>query len=188
MTLGVEVQKRTGDLGDLQGWIATIRDDEYPGLLVTFEYEFHQYENILFRSGFGVHWDPDDPPASEISLYEIRRDFPIAVWERAAQSHVVSDIEREDEEDGLEAREIQAPSSSEAGPSRLFLVAAEYVKNINKGVPDPVAAIARSHRVKPETARSWVHRARKKGLLGPAEAGKAGVGVAASSRTDESKT
>jgi hypothetical protein len=175
MTLVVEVQKRGGDWGDLQGWSATVRDDEYPGLLIGFEYEFHRYESLLLRSGFAVRWDPDDPPSSEISLYEIRRDFPIAVWERAAQSHVVSEIEREVEEDGSEPPPIEAPSSSERGTSRLMLVAAEYVKNINEGVPDPVAAIARSHGVKPETARSWVHRARTKGYLGPAEAGKAGV-------------
>jgi hypothetical protein len=188
MALDVEVEAGPESGGDLQGWVVTVRDEEYPGLVISFEYAFQRYDRVLLRSGFAVRWDPDVLAHSEITLYEIRRDFPVAVWERAAQSHVVRDIERLDEEYGRDEPTMERPSSGEDGASRLLLVAAEYVKNINEGVPDPVAAIARSHGVKPETARSWVHRARTKGHLGPAEAGKAGVGVGRPSSPRERRT
>jgi len=169
MTLIVDVEDREDD-----EWVAVVRDDEYPGLIIGFEYWLG--DEHLFRSGFSVRWDPEAGRHSEISLYEIRRDFPVAVWERAAQGHIVDVIQqREEEYYGEPAAPVATPSSSEEGLPRLLLIAVEYKKNINEGIADPVAAIAKSHGVKPETARSWVHRARNKGYLGPTDAGKAGV-------------
>ncbi len=167
MALKVEVEQQ-----ELDAWVATVRDDEYPYLIVSFEYE--HADGYLFRSGFSVRWDPESLSTTEITLYEIRRDFPISSWERAAQLEVVLLIEREQVEEGREPN-VEASSSSETGVPRLLLIACEYMKNISEGIPDPVAKIARNHRVKSETARSWVHRARSKGYLGPAEVGKAGV-------------
>jgi hypothetical protein len=167
VSLRVEVEEQ-----DRDAWVATIRDDEYPYLIVSFEYEFA--EGYLFRTGFSVRWDPDSSSSSEITLYEIRRDFPISSWEKAAQLEVVLLIEREQVESEREPH-VEGSSSSETGVPRLLSIAVEYKKNISEGIPDPVAKIARNHGVKPETARSWVHRARSKGYLGPAEVGKAGV-------------
>jgi hypothetical protein len=169
MTLTVDIEEREQD-----EWGAVVHDDEYPYLVIRFEYELT--EDRLVRSGFCVRWDRDGAGlASEIGLYEIRRDFPIKAWELAAQAHVVEaiDLARDEAEQG--EPHVEPTSSGEAGIPRLMTIAIEYKKNIWDGVPDPVAAIARRHGVKPETARSWVHRARKKGYLGPTKPGKAGV-------------
>jgi hypothetical protein len=156
-------------------WIATIRDDEYAGLMASFEYEAHGLDLIL--SGFSVSRDPDAADVArveEIRLYQIRRDLPIGVWGRAAQLEVVLAIESREQKRGGGTR-VVGTTSSESGTPRLQEVAIEYHENIRQAVPEPVLEIARRHGVKPETARSWVHRARTKGYLGPAEAGKAGV-------------
>lgn len=54
------------------------------------------------------------------------------------------------------------------GLRKLATVAYEYRGHLTEGRLDPAAEIARTHEVSMSTARTWIHRARKAGLLGPA--------------------
>lgn len=59
--------------------------------------------------------------------------------------------------------------------TRLARVAVLYQYLIAQGKSDPASEIARQHDISSATARSWVHRARKAGFLGPAVGPTAGV-------------
>src|SRR5262249_45401434 len=122
--MGLAVEVEEGEEEDQ--WIAVVADDEYPYLRISFEYSFTEAqlsstEGHLFRSGFSVRWDSEGGASrfDDISLYEIRRDFPIGVWERAAQAAVVAQIEVRLEEDEY-GETVQPTPSSEKGLPRLL--------------------------------------------------------------------
>lgn len=114
------------------------------------------------------------------------RDMPMATWERAAQAavqQVLDDVVAKVARSRSATAKALLQSVREAMPelaelpdfhprvqSALHLaeVAQEYRRNLAAGLPDPVKEIARQHDVKPATARSWIHRARKSGFLNPA--------------------
>jgi hypothetical protein len=88
---------------------------------------------------------------------EVVRKVPVAVWHRASRALLV-------------VEEVSSQEGEEAGKEtrRYAHIAEEYRRNVAKGLRDPAAEIARSHKVKPATARAWVRRARQRGLLGHA--------------------
>lgn len=57
--------------------------------------------------------------------------------------------------------------------SRLANIAVEYQRYLLEGRADPAAEIARQHNVNPNTARTWIHRARQAKLLTPTGGGTA---------------
>lgn len=58
---------------------------------------------------------------------------------------------------------------------KLARAAVEYHAYLGEGRSDPAIEIARGNGVSPATARSWIFRARKAGLLGPSSGTKPGV-------------
>lgn len=69
---------------------------------------------------------------------------------------------------------------------RLALVAVDYQRMLAEGRSDPAAEIARRDGVTPSTVRSWIHRARKAGFLGPAYDRTAGVAADDCGHDDDS--
>jgi transposase-like protein len=121
------------------------------------------------------------------------RDFPLARWESAARSLVIGKFADDDVEktlalpiDSDTKRKIvtevllqglypgidddPTPGGRRRARSlrKLADVAAHYRELLSMGRADPAAEIARTNDVSPSTARTWIHRARQAGLLGPA--------------------
>lgn len=130
-----------------------ITDERYPGIVASFEYRRGQEGYWQLAAANVVQTD------ASLSLSAgTLRDVPWARWQRTADAHLRAADER------------RGRASQQLTPQllRLAEVAGAYRANLAAGLKDPVAAIARDYDVKPATARSWVHRARKAGLLGEA--------------------
>ncbi len=108
--------------------------------------------------------------------------LPLARWERAARAFVQGEIQRARGLDEARAQEVFARYAELSGASdkpvtaraarsmtRLDAVARRYRELVIAGDKGPGATIAREYGVKPTTARAWIFRARKAGLLGPAQ-------------------
>ncbi len=137
----------------------------------------------------GVLYGEDDfYPAREI------RDLPIARWVRGAK--IVADqaatedrftpglevVYRSDEPDvvaladelvekmfsGLDQQKTPAALRRYKYLRHLAQVAVIYDHSVASGRADPAAEVARRFIAQPGTARTWVHRARKEGLIGAA--------------------
>ncbi|HYN64056.1 MAG TPA: hypothetical protein VES36_05580 [Candidatus Limnocylindrales bacterium] len=103
------------------------------------------------------------------------RDLPAARWQSAAYAALVIRLREvlRGTERPIAAYHKDTPRATKS-MSRLLLVAYAYRLNVAAGMRDPVATIAREYQVKPSTAASWVFRARKAGLIGPAAGRTAG--------------
>ena len=162
------------------GVAVSVTDDYYPHLRVRFT--FDDGEGTLPLDSVSVERIEEDlKHRPEISVYELRAEFPWAGWERAAR---VAAAEEFAERVG-HLRPVGVESREGSLFTRLLIeVAMEYRSNVKAGLRNPAAMIAEKHGVKPATARSWIHRARELGLLGPAKGTTAGEAGIASSRSD----
>jgi hypothetical protein len=112
------------------------------------------------------------------------RDLPLSRWEAAARGHVAQhpafqagpteplsdeELHRLDRAVKLAQATIQAGGDGRRLRSlgHLSQIAARFEAEQRKGTPDPAAVIAREDNVNRSTVRSWIHRARKAGLLSP---------------------
>jgi hypothetical protein len=138
-----------------------LRDDDYPWLIGSFVYR--NLDGFLDLVSVTVEEDDDSLSREEISVWALRREYPWGAWQRAARSAAADELWSWGLRPGEVDRDIDSMDT------RLLLVAAEYRENLKAGVRDPVARIARRHKVPPGTARSWVHRARNAGMLGEAK-------------------
>ncbi|MEO3930749.1 hypothetical protein ABGB07_43935 [Micromonosporaceae bacterium B7E4] len=136
--------------------------------------------------------------ATRTSVSEIR-DMPLARWEQAARASLTMKYsgalppaeERPQPaldwtQDDLNARVLELfpelrGDDTPAGRrrlkslSRLARTANHYMELLAAGRSDPAAEMARRLNESPATVRSWIHRARKVGLLSPAVGRTAGV-------------
>lgn len=167
----VEVEER--------GTIAVrLRDDDHPQLQIHFTYS-PGLTGDLGLVGYSVGPAPGSRGRDlrSFATFTEAQRLPWKRWEQAARSKVAAD-RREGAEDlalvDLVTRlATQHPDLALADPRmdaalHLARVAAEYRTNVAAGLRSPAAEIARSHGVRPETARAWISRARKAGFLGPA--------------------
>jgi len=184
MATSIESVELVDDRDDGIGVTVAVTDDYYPHLRVRFT--FDDADGTLPLDSVSVERTEEElKHRPEISVYELRAEFPWAAWERAAR---VAAAEEFAERVG-HLRPVGVESSQGSlFTSLLIEVAMEYRTNVKAGLHNPAAMIAEKHGVKPATARSWIHRARELGLLGPAKGTTAGeAGVAASrSELDES--
>lgn len=120
-------------------------------------------------------------PVRRLSLRDLRR-LPLAtLLEQArvlagswwATMNEASDGEKSWPPEDLPRRlaRARAPRSRPRGRTGGFYeqLAAAYKAEVARGEPNPGAALARRMNESPETMRVWVYRARKLGLLPPAE-------------------
>lgn len=137
-------------------WEARVVVDDRPGIAAAFHYERRGRGVILtevaLRRGGG----------GSLVAADLRRRYPLASWEKAARTAVL-----EESGSGVPLLRVTGERAVER-LSRDMQVAFEYRDNVKKGLRDPVAEIARRHGVKPSTARGWVYRCRRRGLLGAA--------------------
>ncbi len=152
---------------DRDGFRTTVRieDEKREGIVATFTY-----------TGNGPRLASMSIEGEELAPATMR-SLPWPTWERTARAAVMEQA-REDHRRIMEVAGVYdevaslhpelTDRRSARSHARLVGIAREYRKNLVDGVPDPVGAIARAHDVKPVTARSWVHRARKEGYLDPA--------------------
>jgi hypothetical protein len=178
-------------------WV-TVREPDRPELLIRLGYAIRQEGPALVGFSVSPAGEPDAASLSSAGIRslpvsrwdrsaraalgrEIDRQLggaAIAVDQVMGMLQtVLGDLSPEDQGRPLgELRELLASRLQAAAGARrrvrsigrLEAVAQEYRANLAAGLPDPVASIARAHDVQPATARSWVYRARKAGLLGPA--------------------
>jgi hypothetical protein len=110
-------------------------------------------------------------PGVALSTGDLRSRIPLVSWEKAARATVL-ELWRESEGEVVSRHRATAERPEEEQVANMVnkyaMVAAEYRKNVSKGLRDPVAEIARRHDVQPSTARGWVYRSRKMGHLGKA--------------------
>jgi hypothetical protein len=111
------------------------------------------------------------PDGSPLTNVDLQRRYPLASLERAARTSVIERwFESESDVGAKERIEADHPRAIRVITqlAKYSAIAAEYRENIKNGVRDPAGEIARQHGVKPSTARGWVYRTRKLGLLGEA--------------------
>lgn len=151
---------------DPPSWEARVRESprEEHAVLAVFSYKRRGPSVVLTELAIR----PIDD--AHLSPTAIRGRPPFTSWEKAARTAVLerwrgprgeASPSRRSEAGGKQERRV-------ADPVDYALVAAEYRSNVKAGLRDPVGEIARMHEVKPGTARAWVYRARKRGLLGGA--------------------
>lgn len=112
--------------------------------------------------------------------------LPWARLLRAAEALVIAQ-RRNSVQDWLDTAQVAAEATGERvyrrpkprgrkplGHEHYERIAQRYQQLCAAGVRAPVAAIAKEEAVNSNTARAWVNRARKRGLLGPASNGRAG--------------
>jgi hypothetical protein len=172
------VDDRYGEIGVS----VVLTDDFYPHLRVRFTYD--NDDGTLPLNSVSVertNEEMDHQP--EITVFQLRAEFPWAAWERAAR--VAAAEEFAERVGGLRPVGVDSREGS-LFSSLLIDVAMDYRANVKAGLRNPAAVIAEKHGVKPATARSWIHRARGLGLLGPAKgttAGEAGIATTQSERS-----
>ncbi|MDP9225722.1 MAG: hypothetical protein M3P18_18150 [Actinomycetota bacterium] len=156
------------DLVEGGGGVAvSLWDEQFPHLRV--DLRFEDGDDQLPLDSVCVQRDKiDSMPNPAISTQELRAEFPWTTWERAARAAAANFLisHYADRRPGLSPNGLFEPRSS--FDALLLQVVEEYRANVVSGVRNPAAMIAEKHGVKPATARSWLHRARQLGLLGPA--------------------
>ena len=138
-----------------------LADTEHPEVEAKFSYRFG--DAVFGLETVCISARPDD----EVDLSRFRVAYPWGRWEKAARIATLQALDRE----GVWKRGLQDRSPR---IEKLMAIAEEYRQNLSAGVRDPVGEIARRHEVKPSTARSWIYRARQRGLLGPGTSRTAG--------------
>lgn len=150
MGVQAKVIRWSGRRGGRHGAEVAVEDDDRTATAV-FSYVYRYEDWRLIRVNIGA----DDPSAPSLMPSDLR-DMPWARWQRAAYAKVREETAQ------------KAPvNEANAALFRLAEVAGAYRMNVARGDRDPVSAIAREYDVKPATARSWVYRARKAGLIDP---------------------
>lgn len=145
----------------------SLQDEKYPHLRV--DLRFEDADDALPLDSVCVQRDKSDlMPHSAISTEELRAGFPWTTWERAARAAAANYLmdRYADRRPGLSPSGFFEPRGS--FDALLLQVVEEYRENVVAGARNPAALIADKHGVNPATARSWLHRARRLGLLGPA--------------------
>ncbi|MBF6047741.1 hypothetical protein GO001_21260 [Streptomyces sp. NRRL B-1677] len=165
---------------------ATLLPSGYPEICATFEYALSP-GHALFPLGFSVRPAPGRPVSKSVEL-EMRtiRSLPLTSWEASARAHAEVELLGESISIPRErAASAQAtakallersypdldPTASKADARKyksllhLAEISAEYMLERLFGNVDAPAAIAKRREVNPATVRSWLHRARKAGLL-----------------------
>jgi hypothetical protein len=164
------------------GEVVEITPEDWP-VSVRFHYEYGSPP-----TGPGVLIGLELSFGRDFSVADVRR-LPLATWDRAARGQkeqaateerqtqlasALAKVRGDLEALGLSPEEAAAvlsgPEAARPGRPKtrdLDQVAAEYRENVRQGLRDPVAAMARTHGVKPNTARKWVWQARKAGLIAP---------------------
>jgi hypothetical protein len=158
--------------GGTTSWTASVRDEEaYPGVVARFGYEV--IDGKLKATETFVQ-------ASGEKADRLLRTAPLAKWRLFATIRLWQKVTQPLEALGTYTDKVHAatqallagevvPLNDVLGASPLLRTAtAEYVEHVTAGVINPVARIAASHGVKPSTARAWIFRARKVGILAPA--------------------
>ena len=153
--------KRVG----INSLLVLVRDETYPHLAVRFTFECMEGGELPLRE-IDVDSERSRPEMSPppISNHQLRAEFRWASWERAAREAAVHYMWKNRGQPSEDEQSVSAP----LGKNLLHEVAAEYRANVKAGVRNPAGLIAERHGVSPGTARSWIHRARKQQLLGPA--------------------
>jgi hypothetical protein len=172
----------------------TVEDSDHPRIGAAFGYLVGDAGRAVFLRSLQVAPATGTPVGQQRRLTVTTvRNLPLARWEAAARAHlaqvpgfqpasaddvlfVLRHVTPKDRVDrlypGLAESKRPADVRKYRGLLHLAAVAEDFVREQLSGSPDPGAAIARQHNVKPATARSWVHRARKAGLLAsPPEGG-----------------
>jgi len=145
----------------------SLSDEQFPHLLVDFRFE--DADEALPLDSVCVQRDKSgSTPNPAISTQELRAGFPWTTWERAARAAAANYLMGYyvDRRPGLSPNGFFEPRGS--FDALLLQVVEEYRANVVAGAHNPAALIAEKHGVKPATARSWLHKARQLGLLGPA--------------------
>jgi hypothetical protein len=169
--------------------IGIVEDPDHPGLRAAFRYEVSTKGLELV----GVAVSATAPLSLTVGTV---RHLPLGAWEQTIRQRIwknspVNDIAaqlrideaiapflpRLDEEPkrftdeeliDMEVHSMKLVASGDPRFNPLLVDAARaYLANLETGVRDPVGAIARARGVKPSTARAWIFRARKAGLLAP---------------------
>jgi hypothetical protein len=108
---------------------------------------------------------------SPLTNVDLQRRYPLASLERAARTSVIERWHESEGDVGAKERfEADHPTAVRVIEqlAKYSAIAAEYRESVKNGRGDPAGEIARRHGVKPSTARGWVYRTRKLGLLGEA--------------------
>jgi transposase-like protein len=165
--------------------VVGIVDDEHPDIEARFAY-WQPPEGPLVPFGISVLPHDLDTSRSPALTVSHLRSLPLARWQRAARAKATEELRGTAGPLAEHAREMEGVLSGQRqsrdmrairAAAHLIEVAGEYRDNLKAGLPDPVAEIARQHGVNPSTARAWVFRARKAGILGPASGPTAGETV-----------
>lgn len=190
MTL--EIDAAIDDGGDTaMTALARVQDSDHEGLTASFGYLVEPTDKAIRIALRSIHIDASDAePGRRLTVTDVR-DLPLTRWESAARARITADLQRKlsemfDAIKSVDPKEVIADlrikqlypdaltavgASAERrldGLRRLALTSVEYQTLLADGRADPAAEIARMHQVTPSTARSWIHRARKAGFLGPA--------------------
>lgn len=138
----------------------SVRDGEFPNLSGEFGYLLAR--NWVALIAVGVQPSPGLPRGvfDPLTVTAVR-DLPLARWEAAARAHVHPQP----------APLTPADARQMRGQLHLQQIAQRFERERRNGTPDPAAAIAREDGVNRSTVRSWIHRARKLGLLPPVQPG-----------------
>jgi len=153
----------------------TVTDDDYPGLQARFTYQ---------KDGRLTAVTIAQTDGEAVLTMTTLRDLPMVTWQQAARATAAKvaiaaerGASRTTTGKGWDLTGISLddlPHRNVLTPARLVRVADAYRANLAAGVRSPAAAIAKQYGVPASTVRSWLHRARKAGLLGPAFVGTAG--------------
>ena len=150
-----------------------ISDPLHPEVSVRFDYSLDVDQKNPALSGVHLTGAGDN---GEVDVQDFR-ELPMGRWEKAGRVAALEALDHERKERNEQAlADLQAAADrgdfrakrALTAMNRLLTVAVQYRDNVARGVPDPVAQIARTEGVKPATARTWVRRARQAGLIGPA--------------------
>lgn len=156
----------------------TVEDPQKPGACAVFEFQ------ILLKAGA--------PAAAVLRSIKLERligaepitvtavrDWPLARWEAAARGAVTAEQSLGGPVEPEALLRSVFPEVEHAGDTpgerrhwnglrKLAEAAVLYRELVTEGRADPSAEMARIKNVSPATSRSWIHRARQVGLLGPA--------------------
>ena len=155
-----------GGVEGSSGIAVSVSDEQFPHLRV--DLRFEDGDEALALDSVCVHRvTADSGPNPAISTQQLRGGFPWSTWERAARVAAAQYLANH-EDVAIDPEPAASPELDDPFGALLLQVVDEYRTNILAGVHNPAALIAEKHGVKPATARSWLHRARRLGLLGPA--------------------
>lgn len=165
----------------------TVRPDEQPQLIVTFQYLVRTGE-VLFPCGLKIEPAGDGPSDGWVRLgVGLIRDLPIARWERAARAAAEKQVEGAKVWEWRQAqtpreitrlaetivREMNPGLDPAAGKAaarrwnrlvRLAEVVHEHDAARARGAKSPAGEVASARGVEPSTVRSWLSQAKQEGI------------------------